>query len=240
MARAADYYALLGVERGADHETIKRAFRERAREVHPDVSDEPEAAERFQELARAYRVLTAPTARLLYDRFGYRGAGNGGFEGDVDVVGEVVLAPLRAKRGARRTVWVSRLETCAACAGVGAAAGDTRECPTCRGSGVAKRAGEASFGRLLQFDDCADCGGSGRVGGVCPKCGGEGRIGLERELEVVVPPRTRDGDLIAVADGEAVHARVTLFFDEPRVVRYGAVAALAVAIAFLVFLLFFS
>ena len=55
-----------------------------------------------------------------------------------------------------------------------------------------------------------------------------------------MPPRTRDGDLIAVADGEAVHARVTLFFDEPRIVRYGAVAALAVAIAFLVFLLFFS
>jgi curved DNA-binding protein CbpA len=80
MARAADYYVLLGVERTADLETIKRAFRAHARALHPDVSDAPEAAERFRELERAYRVLSAPSARLLYDRLGYLGHGNGGFE----------------------------------------------------------------------------------------------------------------------------------------------------------------
>jgi curved DNA-binding protein CbpA len=83
MARTTDYYALLGVERTADLETIKRAFRAHARALHPDVSDAPAAAERFQELERAYRVLSAPNARLLYDHVGYLGPGNGGFDGGV-------------------------------------------------------------------------------------------------------------------------------------------------------------
>jgi molecular chaperone DnaJ len=241
MARAADYYALLGVDRNADVETIKRAFRGLAREVHPDVSDEPEAADRFQELARAYQVLTAPTARLLYDHVGYRGPGNGGFDGGGRVVGEVVVARPQAKRGGRQTVRVARVETCPVCAGDGPAAGETRRCPTCGGSGFGKRAADASFGRLLQFDDCADCAGFGRLlEEFCRECGGEGRLAGERELEVDVPPRARDGDFVALPDGESVRVRVQPLVDEPRLVRYGAAAALAVAVAFLVFLLFFG
>jgi molecular chaperone DnaJ len=241
MARAGDYYALLGVERNADVATIKRAFRGLAREVHPDVSDKPEAADRFQELARAYRVLTAPTARLLYDHVGYRGPGNGGFDGGGRVVGEVVLARPQARRGGRRTVRVARVETCPACAGDGPAAGETRQCPTCGGSGFAKLDGEASFGRLLQFDDCADCAGFGRVlAELCRECGGDGRLARERELEVVVPPGTCDGAFVPLPDGESVRVRVRPLVDEPRLVRYGAAAALAVAVAFLVFLLFFG
>jgi curved DNA-binding protein CbpA len=80
MAPATDYYGLLGVERSADPETIKRAFRAHARALHPDVSDAPEAVERFQELERAYRVLSVPNDRLLYDHLGYLGPGNGGFD----------------------------------------------------------------------------------------------------------------------------------------------------------------
>jgi molecular chaperone DnaJ len=85
MTPAADYYGLLGVERTADLETIKRAFRAHARALHPDVSDSPEAVERFQELERAYRVLSAPSDRLLYDHLGYLGPGNGGFDEGVSV-----------------------------------------------------------------------------------------------------------------------------------------------------------
>jgi hypothetical protein len=59
-------------------------------------------------------------------------------------------------------------------------------------------------------------------------------------LDVLVPPGTHDGDSIALAEGESVRVRVRPLLDEARVVRYGAAAALAVAIAFLVYLLFFS
>src|SRR5438094_442706 len=75
-----DYYEVLGLSRDADDETIKRAFHSLARECHPDVADAPDAEVRFRELAEAYGVLSKREARLLYDRYGYRGAGNQGFD----------------------------------------------------------------------------------------------------------------------------------------------------------------
>lgn len=241
MARPADYYALLGVERSADAETIKRAFRARAREVHPDVSDAPQADDRFRELAQAYRVLAAPGARLLYDRFGYRGRGNGGFEGGGRMVGELVVTRSDARRGALRSVRVPRLETCPACSGARVVGGETGLCPTCRGSGLVKHAAQTSNARLLQFSDCPDCAGGRRVpASVCGDCGGEGRIAVDRAFDVAVPPGTRDGDVVALAEGESMRVRVVPPVDESRFVRYGAAAALALAVAFLVFLLLFS
>ena len=78
---ARDFYDVLGVSRDADADTIKRVFRARARECHPDVAAAPGGPERFRELANAYDVLSTRESRLLYDRFGYRGPGNGGFDG---------------------------------------------------------------------------------------------------------------------------------------------------------------
>ena len=71
-----DYYDVLGVSRDADEERIRRAFYAHAREWHPDVTETPEAEERFRELAEAYTVLSKREARLLYDRFGYRSRGS--------------------------------------------------------------------------------------------------------------------------------------------------------------------
>ena len=82
MAREADFrdlYEILGVPRGADEETLRNAYRIRARELHPDVSQDPAAEERFRELTHAYDVLSKPRSRLLYDRLAYRGPGGGGF-----------------------------------------------------------------------------------------------------------------------------------------------------------------
>ena len=62
-----DYYELLGVERGAGEAEIKRAFRKLARELHPDVSDAPDAADRFKEIAEANEVLSNAETRELYD-----------------------------------------------------------------------------------------------------------------------------------------------------------------------------
>jgi curved DNA-binding protein CbpA len=74
-----DLYEILGVPRGADEETLRNAYRIRARELHPDVSKDPDAEERFRELSHAYDVLSKPRSRLLYDRLAYRGPGGGGF-----------------------------------------------------------------------------------------------------------------------------------------------------------------
>jgi curved DNA-binding protein len=65
-----DYYRILGLERGADADEIKRAYRKLARKYHPDVSKEPNAEERFKEVSEAYEVLHDAEKRQAYDRLG--------------------------------------------------------------------------------------------------------------------------------------------------------------------------
>src|SRR4051794_35808774 len=84
--RERDYYELLGVPRDASEAHIKKAFRRLARELHPDVNKEPDAADRFKEVAEAYDVLSKAETRQLYDRFGHAGLRSGGYTppGNVD------------------------------------------------------------------------------------------------------------------------------------------------------------
>jgi molecular chaperone DnaJ len=74
-----DPYELLGVPRDADPDTIKKAYRRLARQLHPDVNPDPQTQERFKEVSRAYEILSDPQKRAAYDRGGDVFAGMGGF-----------------------------------------------------------------------------------------------------------------------------------------------------------------
>ena len=83
-----DYYATLGVERGASDADIKKAFRRLARDLHPDVNTEdPQAEEKFKEAAQAYEVLSDPEQRRTYDAFGHDGLRSGGFHSRTEGMG---------------------------------------------------------------------------------------------------------------------------------------------------------
>ena len=170
MSTDRDYYELLGVGRDASDDDVKRAFRRLAREVHPDVSDAPDAQERFKEVAEAYEVLSDPERRRTYDRYGHAGLRGGGFhatEFDLGNLSDVFSAffgeglfggggrSARSARGADIAVAVEvELAEAVTGADVEAAIRVARTCSTCSGSGAADGA---------QRVTCAHCGGAGRV-----------------------------------------------------------------------------
>tara|TARA_B100002051_G_scaffold195584_1_gene185462 strand:- start:4283 stop:5410 length:1128 start_codon:yes stop_codon:yes gene_type:complete len=80
---ATDYYELLGVDRGASADDLKRAYRKLARQYHPDTNpDDQEAEAKFKEISEAYAVLSDQSARARYDQFGHEGLRGGGMGGD--------------------------------------------------------------------------------------------------------------------------------------------------------------
>jgi molecular chaperone DnaJ len=257
--RAKDYYAVLGVPEEADEEMIRKAFRSLARELHPDVSDQPDAEERFRDVAEAYQVLSRPGRKRLYDRIGYRGRGNGGFaSASRDPLYEfwrmrrrrptqtidVELGHFEAARGARRTVEIEARESCRDCRGSGAADGaETSVCAECGGSGRLKNVSASGAGRMLRVDPCPECLGSGRNAAVsCASCKGVGDVWKSRRIDVSVPAGLEDGARIRLAHaaGNAdayVRVKVLPPPRDPAWIRLGSLAGLLVAVGFLIYLL---
>src|ERR1035437_2455481 len=76
-----DPYEVLGVERDAEEQQVKKAFRQLALELHPDVNaHDPDAEETFKEAAEAYEILSDPERRATYDRYGHEGLRSGGYQ----------------------------------------------------------------------------------------------------------------------------------------------------------------
>ena len=106
MPTKRDYYEVLGVDRGATDEEIKRAFRKLAFKHHPDHNHDDKVGEKFKEVNEAYEVLSDREKRAAYDRFGHVGAEGffgRGFEGfDFGGFGDIFDAFFGATRGATR------------------------------------------------------------------------------------------------------------------------------------------
>lgn len=248
-----DYYEVLGLPRDADGDAIKRAFHSLARDWHPDVADAPDAEERFRELAEAYAVLSKREARLLYDRYGYRGRGNQGFDealwearppaaarGDNVHLG-IELRSFEAKEGARKVVTYDAAARCKACMGRGSVGLPDPECEYCGGTGRKRTVSSLEVANLLQLEPCPAC-----LAEECSQCGGAGTVLAERRIRLLVPPGVQDGTQLRVG-GEGndagagsisgdllVRVKVLPPPRDPRVVRYAALVLLIVAIATLV------
>lgn len=194
MAIKRDYYEVLGIERNASEEDIKKAFRRLAFQYHPDRNKEPGAEAKFKEISEAYEVLSSPDKRAAYDRFGHA-AGEGwtaresadfGFGGLGDIFetffGGVSATATRGPRqgsdlnmeftltleevatGVEREIEIKRIENCSVCNGLGSKPG-------------------------TQSAKCPSCRGTGQVRKTqrsvfgsfvnittCDRCEGEGTI----------------------------------------------------------------
>ncbi len=224
-----DYYQILGVDRTASAEDIKRAFRRLARETHPDANpNDPSAEVRFREIAESYEVLSDPVRRERYDRgevFGgadlfsqfagldeilqqFFGGGGFGFGGrrtgprpgpDVGVSMTITLA--EAAAGVSRDLEFRAPAQCPRCAGDGSEPGHSAtRCPRCGGAGAVQVARDTFLGRITSVAQCPQCGGSGRLIEVpCADCGGAGRIEAKRTVTVEVPPGVEDGTRLRLA-----------------------------------------
>ena len=82
MAEKRDYYEILGIGRDASQDQIKSAFRNLARQYHPDVNPEPDAEEKFKEINEAFAILSDPEKRAAYDRYGHAGVNGNGSQWD--------------------------------------------------------------------------------------------------------------------------------------------------------------
>jgi molecular chaperone DnaJ len=192
-----DYYEVLGVDRTASPNEVKKAYRRLALELHPDRNPgNPAAEERFKEASEAYQVLSDADKRQIYDRFGHQGLAGQGYQGfhdmqDVfshfqDIFGEFFGFGMSGRRrgGPARGADVKAVVELTL---KEAAFGTKKEidlahpvpCNACNGTG-------AEGGRL---ENCQTCGGAGQVAhsrGIftvattCPSCQGRGSIATKR------------------------------------------------------------
>ena len=219
MAEVKDLYEVLGVDRSASEEDIRRAYRALARELHPDVNPEPGAKERFQQVSAAYEVLSDPQKRQQYDTFGnqsipdlfpfgdifdvFFGGGRGrqrrgprsrARRGE-DLFTDFSLTLEDAAFGTKREVSVDSLEVCERCSGSGAEPGTSpTRCSRCGGAGEIQEVQRSVFGTIMTARGCPTCDGSGQVvESPCTQCGGDGRLRLRQVVTVDVPAGVADG-----------------------------------------------
>jgi molecular chaperone DnaJ len=219
----ADHYEVLGVTRDASPQEIKTAYRNLARQLHPDANqNDPEAAERFKTVTHAYEVLSDPEKKQRYDLFGDEraSAGMGGF-GDfggisdlfstffggtaggtrrgpsrgADLLTEVELTLAEAASGVEREIELENLVGCSDCEGSGAAPGThPTTCTDCGGTGEVREVRRTVFGDMMTATACLRCGGRGQmITSPCKSCRGTGRVRVSDTITIQIQPGVDDG-----------------------------------------------
>ncbi|MGH8717733.1 MAG: molecular chaperone DnaJ [Burkholderiales bacterium] len=227
-----DYYDILGLNRDASDNEIRKAYRKLAMKYHPDRNpDNPKTEERFKEAKEAYEILSEPSKRSAYDQFGHAGvdpstgAAGQGFGGFADAFGDIFGdifgggrrthvyrgADLRynldisleeAARGTDTRIRIPAMEECETCHGNGAKPGTSPT--TCATCGGHGQVRmQQGFFSIQQT--CPKCHGSGRVVlDPCPTCNGAGRMKQHKTLSVKIPLGVDEGDRIRLSgEGEA-------------------------------------
>ena len=228
MANNLDHYAVLGVDRDASFDEIKKVYRKLAREYHPDVNSDPSAGEKFKEITTAYEVLSDPDKRQRYDLggdpFSNSGFGGGGFGfGDImdaffgggtsqrgprtrmragqDALIRVELDLAEACFGCSRELSVETAVLCEKCTGSGSANGSKPKiCDICKGRGEVSHVTRSIIGQVMTSRPCNSCQGYGTViTNPCPECAGEGRVRSKKKINVEIPAGVETGNRIQMS-----------------------------------------
>ena len=228
-----DYYEVLGVNRDAAEDEIKKSYRKLAMKYHPDRNpDNPKAEEQFKEAKEAYEILTDANKRAAYDQYGHAGvdpsagAGGAGFGGFADAFGDIFGDIFGGGRG-RSNVYRGAdlrynleitLEEAARGTETKIRIPTMQECETCHGSGAkpgtqpttCTTCGGHGQVRMQQGffsvqQTCPKCRGTGKiVQSPCTPCHGAGRIKQHKTLSVKIPVGVDEGDRIRLSnEGEA-------------------------------------
>jgi molecular chaperone DnaJ len=224
-----DYYEVLGLNRDASDEEIKKSYRKLAMKHHPDRNpDNPKAEEHFKEAKEAYEILSDASKRSAYDQFGHAGVDSGaqgggaGFGNFTDAFGDI-FGDIFGGGGARRSnvyrgadlrynMEIS-LEEAARGTETKIRVPTMDECDTCHGSGAKPGtqpvtcptcAGHGQVRMQQGFfsiqQTCPKCHGSGKVvPQPCTACHGAGRIKAHKTLSVKIPSGVDEGDRIRLS-----------------------------------------
>jgi len=223
-----DYYELLGVGRNATEDEIKRAYRQLARQHHPDTNPgDMQSEARFKEISIAYETLRDPEKRRRYDLYGPDRGAEAGFEGfgvsdlfDAFFGGDpfgarrggggptrgpdaevgIELAFDEAVFGVTRTIEARMPVECEACSGSGCAPGThPSPCRVCQGAGEVRTVRRSILGQLVTAHPCNACSATGReILSPCRECRGDGRTSAPVKIDVQVPAGIDDGQRLRV------------------------------------------
>lgn len=202
-----DYYEVLGVKKEATASEIKKAYRNLAKEFHPDKNPDNKSAEDlFKEIQEAYETLSDEKKRANYDQFGHDGGRNrgnpfddfGGFRPQrPQKVGENMSLVIKLTleeifTGTNKKYKYKRTDKCDDCHGQGGTNG--RNCGICNGNGFVMRGFKTPMGTISQMFPCQACGGGGLMFETpCKTCNSTGLKDIEETIDVNIPHGVMDG-----------------------------------------------
>lgn len=208
-----DYYAILGVSRDSSPDEIKKAYRKKSKQYHPDVN--PEGADKFKEIAEAYDTLGNVNKKGQYDNPNPFGGGDGSMDEFFNMFNQqrqqqtqrrrpkapdkiinIEINPIESYIGIEKEFNYQVRVSCNGCNGTG---GDKKVCGTCQGQGrVRQKFGSGTFSQVVDAD-CPQCRGEGsNIVNPCYDCGGQKTKPSFANIKVNIPKNMDSGDFLRV------------------------------------------